>query len=104
MIAKGIHSVFFLGIGGIGMSALARWFQQEGYAVAGYDKTPSPLTDTLEAEGMQVIFTDVVDSVPSQFRSTPEEVLVVWTPAIPKDSVLLHFFQQGFQIKKRHKR
>jgi UDP-N-acetylmuramate--alanine ligase len=83
------------------MSGLARWFKQEGYAVAGYDKTPSPLTDALEAEGMQVIFTDAVDSVPSQFRSTPEEVLVVWTPAIPKDSVLLHFFQQGFQIKKR---
>ena len=101
MTFKGIHSVFFLGIGGIGMSALARWFQQEGYAVAGYDKTPSPLTDALEAEGMQVIFTDAVDSVPSQFRSTPEEVLVVWTPAIPKDSVLLHFFQEGFQIKKR---
>ena len=101
MTFKGIHSVFFLGIGGIGMSALARWFQQEGYAVAGYDKTPSPLTDALEAEGMQVIFTDAIDSVPSQFRSTPEEVLVVWTPAIPKDSVLLHFFQQGFQIKKR---
>jgi UDP-N-acetylmuramate--alanine ligase len=59
------------------------------------------LTDALEAEGMQVIFTDSVESVPSQFRSTPEEVLVVWTPAIPKDSVLLHFFQQGFQIKKR---
>ena len=101
MTFKGIHSVFFLGIGGIGMSALARWFQQEGYAVAGYDKTPSPLTDALEAEGMQVIFTDAVDSVPSQFRSTPEEVLVVWTPAIPKDSILLHFFRQGFQIKKR---
>jgi UDP-N-acetylmuramate--alanine ligase len=101
MTFKGIHSVFFLGIGGIGMSALARWFKQEGYAVAGYDKTPSPLTDALEAEGMQVIFTDSVESVPSQFRSTPEEVLVVWTPAIPKDSVLLHFFQQGFQIKKR---
>jgi UDP-N-acetylmuramate--alanine ligase len=101
MTFKGIHSVFFLGIGGIGMSALARWFQQEGYAVAGYDKTPSPLTDALEAEGMQVIFTDSVESVPSRFRSTPEEVLVVWTPAIPKDSVLLHFFQQGFQIKKR---
>ena len=101
MTFKGIHSVFFLGIGGIGMSALARWFKQEGYAVAGYDKTPSPLTDALEAEGMQVIFTDAIDSVPSQFRSTPEEVLVVWTPAIPKDSVLLHFFQQGFQIKKR---
>ncbi len=101
MTFKGIHSVFFLGIGGIGMSALARWFQQEGYAVAGYDKTPSPLTDALGAEGMQVIFTDTVESVPVQFRSTPEEVLVVWTPAIPKDSTLLHFFQEGYLIKKR---
>jgi UDP-N-acetylmuramate--alanine ligase len=101
MIFKGIHNIFFLGIGGIGMSALARWFQQEGYAVAGYDKTPSPLTDALEEEGMQVIFTDEVAEVPAQFRSNPDEVLVVWTPAIPKDSVLLHFFQQGFLIKKR---
>jgi UDP-N-acetylmuramate--alanine ligase len=101
MTFKGIHSIFFLGIGGIGMSALARWFQQEGYAVAGYDKTPSPLTDALVEEGMQVIFADEVAAVPAQFRSNPDEVLVVWTPAIPKDSVLLHFFQQGFLIKKR---
>ena len=101
MTFKGIHRIFFLGIGGIGMSALARWFQQEGYAVAGYDKTPSPLTDALVEEGMQVIFADEVAAVPSQFRSNSDEVLVVWTPAIPKDSVLLHFFQQGFLIKKR---
>jgi len=101
MIFKGIHSVFFLGIGGIGMSALARWFQQEGYAVAGYDKTPSPLTDALKEEGMQVIFADEVAAVPVQFKSNSDEILVVWTPAIPKDSVLLHFFQQGFLLKKR---
>ncbi len=101
MIFKGIHSVFFLGIGGIGMSALARWFQQEGYAVAGYDKTPSPLTDALEAEGMQVIFADEVAAVPVQFKSNSDEILVVWTPAIPMDSILLHFFQQGFLLKKR---
>ena len=101
MTFKGLHSIFFLGIGGIGMSALARWFQQEGYAVAGYDKTPSPLTDALVEEGMQVIFADEVAAVPTQFRSNPDEVLVVWTPAIPKDAVLLHFFQQGFLIQKR---
>ena len=101
MIFKGIHSVFFLGIGGIGMSALARWFQQEGYAVAGYDKTPSPLTDALKEEGMQVIFADEVAAVPAQFKSNSDEILVVWTPAIPKDSILLHFFQQGFLLKKR---
>ncbi|MDA1267502.1 MAG: UDP-N-acetylmuramate--L-alanine ligase [Bacteroidetes bacterium] len=101
MTLKGINSIFFLGIGGIGMSALARWFQQEGYAVAGYDKTASPLTDALKEEGMQFIFTDEVAAVPAQFKENPEEVLVVWTPAIPKDSVLLHFFQQSFLLKKR---
>ena len=101
MTFKGIHSVFFLGIGGIGMSALARWFQQEGYDVAGYDKTASPLTDALEEEGMQVILADEVAAVPAQFKVNPNEILVVWTPAIPKDSVLLHFFQQGFLLKKR---
>ena len=68
MTFKVIHSIFFLGIGGIGMSALARWFQQEGYAVAGYDKTPSPLTDALVEEGMQVIFADEVAAVPAKFR------------------------------------
>lgn len=101
MTFKGIRNIFFLGIGGIGMSALARWFQQEGYAVAGYDRTPSPLTDALEEEGMQVIFTDEVAAIPAQFRSNQDEILVVWTPAIPKDSMLLHFFQQGFLLRKR---
>ena len=101
MTFKGIHSVFFLGIGGIGMSALARWFKQEGYAVAGYDKTPSPLTEALEREGMQVTFVDEVSALPAQFVGSPAEVLVVWTPAIPKDSLLLQFFQSGYLLKKR---
>lgn len=101
MTFKGIHKVFFLGIGGIGMSALARWFQQEGFVVAGYDKTPSPLTDSLEEEGMHVIFKDKKDAVPQEFLENPGEVLVVWTPAIPKDSELLLFFQSGFTLKKR---
>ena len=64
-------------------------------------RPPSPLTDALVEEGMQVIFADEVAAVPAQFRSNSDEILVVWTPAIPKDSVLLHFFQQGFLIKKR---
>lgn len=101
MTFKGIHKVFFLGIGGIGMSALARWFRHEGYPVAGYDKTPSPLTEELEKEGMQITFEDKVDSIPAEFTTIPEEVLVVWTPAIPKDSVLLNFFQAHYQLKKR---
>lgn len=101
MTFKGIHKVFFLGIGGIGMSALARWFRHEGFPVAGYDKTPSPLTEELEKEGMQVTFEDKVDSIPFDFTTNPEEVLVVWTPAIPKDSVLLNFFQEHYSLKKR---
>lgn len=101
MTFKGIHKVFFLGIGGIGMSALARWFRHEGYPVAGYDKTPSPLTEELEKEGMQITFEDKVDTIPAEFTTIPEEVLVVWTPAIPKDSVLLNFFQAHYQLKKR---
>jgi UDP-N-acetylmuramate--alanine ligase len=101
MTLKGINSVFFLGIGGIGMSALARWFQQEGYAVAGYDKTPSSLTEALASEGMQITFADEVSALPAGFEASSPEVLVVWTPAIPKDSALLQFFQAGFLLKKR---
>ena len=101
MTFKGIHKVFFLGIGGIGMSALARWFRHEGYPVAGYDKTPSPLTEELEREGMMITFEDKVDSIPLDFTTDPDEVLVVWTPAIPKDSVLLNFFHAHYQLKKR---
>lgn len=101
MTFKGINKVYFLGIGGIGMSALARWFRHEGYPVAGYDKTPSPLTEELEKEGMQISFTDSAADVPFDFTTNPEEVLVVWTPAIPKDSVLLNFFQAHYQLKKR---
>ncbi|WP_111671621.1 UDP-N-acetylmuramate--L-alanine ligase [Algoriphagus litoralis] len=101
MTFKGINKVYFLGIGGIGMSALARWFRHEGYPVAGYDKTPSPLTGELEKEGMQIIFEDTAASIPLEFTTHPEEVLVVWTPAIPKDSVLLNFFQAHYTLKKR---
>ena len=101
MTFKGINKVFFLGIGGIGMSAIARWFRHEGYPVAGYDKTPSPLTSELENEGMTITYEDRVDSIPFDFTTHPEEVLVVWTPAIPKDSVLLNFFQAHYQLKKR---
>ena len=101
MTFKGINKVYFLGIGGIGMSALARWVRHEGYPVAGYDKTPSPLTEELEKEGMLISFTDSAADIPFEFTTNPDEVLVVWTPAIPKDSVLLNFFQAHYQLKKR---
>ena len=101
MTFKGINKVYFLGIGGIGMSALARWFRHEGYPVAGYDKTPSPLTEELEGEGMLISYEDRVDTMPIDFTTNPDEVLVVWTPAIPRDSVLLNFFQAHYTLKKR---
>src|SRR5690606_28037081 len=101
MTFKGINKVYFLGIGGIGMSALARWFRHEGYPVAGYDKTPSPLTEELDREGMMVSYSDTAADIPFDFTTNPEEVLVVWTPAIPKESVLLNFFQAHYQMKKR---
>ena len=77
--------VYFLGIGGIGMSALARWFIKRGLRVCGYDKTSTPLTDELAREGMQIHFDDSVDSIPAEIRADKEKTLVVYTPAIPKD-------------------
>jgi len=102
MSFEGIHNAYFLGIGGIGMSALARWFQHEGIMVSGYDRTPSPLTDQLIAEGMTVNFVDLLDAIPETIKSNPTQSLIIWTPAIPADSSQLNYFrEQGFQLKKR---
>lgn len=102
MSFEGIHRVYFLGIGGIGMSALARWFNHEGYAVSGYDRTPSPLIEELIGEGMTVTFDDSLDSIPEAIKKSPESSLIVWTPAMPKDSVQLAYFKEkGFTLKKR---
>ena len=102
MSFEGINSVHLLGIGGIGMSALARWFRHEGYAVSGYDRTPSPLTEELIAEGMQISFDDKLDTIPTQITNSPEKALIIWTPAMPKDSAQLNFFRDNaFQLKKR---
>lgn len=76
--------IYFLGIGGIGMSALARWFGVNGFEVAGYDRTQTHLTDTLQAEGISVHFEDSVDLIPAAFLQNPGQTLVVFTPAIPK--------------------
>lgn len=97
-----IHIVYFLGIGGIGMSALARWFKNQGKEVYGYDLTATALTDQLIAEGIQVHFSDDVALIPSAVKEKPGNVLVVLTPAIPKDhSEWAFFVEQGFTIKKR---
>ena len=77
--------MYFLGIGGIGMSALARYFNQLGMKVSGYDKTPTSLTDKLQAEGIDIHFEDNPDLIPK----TTE--LVVYTPAIPEDQKELNF-------------
>ena len=96
------QNVFFVGIGGIGMSALARWFNANGFAVAGYDRTATPLTKTLEGEGIAVCFDDAVESVPGAFREVPAETLVVYTPAIPAGHRQMDYFRaEGYEMQKR---
>lgn len=102
MNLKKLHTVHFLGIGGIGMSALARWFNHIGVKVSGYDKTPSPLTHSLEEEGMEIGFEDSVERIPVQVLKDKENTLIIWTPAMPKDSAQLNFLMEnGFPMKKR---
>jgi len=92
--------IYFIGIGGIGMSALARYFHAKGFVVAGYDKTPSALTDELIAEGMSVHFEDLGTNIPTEFQAI-EHTLVVYTPAIPKTMGELVYFQQKHSVLKR---
>lgn len=90
--------VYFLGIGGIGMSAIARYYKFKGLEVSGYDRTPSELTAALEAEGMAVHYTDDVDRIPKDIAST----LVVYTPAIPKELDEYQFvMSKGYRVVKR---
>ncbi|MEN9522343.1 MAG: hypothetical protein RL065_720 [Bacteroidota bacterium] len=97
-----IKFVYFLGIGGIGMSALARWFHANNRKVAGYDKTSTTLTKQLEAEGIQIHYEDNIALIEDCYKKNSEEVLIVFTPAIPKTHRELVFFQENkFNIKKR---
>ena len=94
--------VFFLGIGGIGMSALARWFQANGHQVSGYDKTETPLTQALQAEGIAVHYVDEVENIPAEIRENKNQTLVVLTPAIPADSREWAWLRaQEYDIRKR---
>ncbi|MBB6459370.1 UDP-N-acetylmuramate--L-alanine ligase [Flammeovirga kamogawensis] len=95
--------IYFLGIGGIGMSALARWFNANGTKVVGYDKTPTDLTAQLQEEGIEIIFDDAVEALPKELLTLPKnDVLVVFTPAIPKIHRGMNFLrEEGFTIKKR---
>ena len=102
MIAQSdIKNFFFLGIGGIGMSALARYFHHEGYPVSGYDRTPSTLTKELEDEGIKVCFRDAQNMLKGLGLSA-NHTLVIRTPAVPEDSVLYSYFRaEGYSIIKR---
>lgn len=97
-----IKRVYFIGAGGIGMSALARYFKKRGCLVGGYDKTRTVLTSHLEEEGILISYVDELSSLPSGFEVTATDTLIVYTPAIPKDSVLLNYFRDnGFNLQKR---
>ncbi|ATV32810.1 UDP-N-acetylmuramate--L-alanine ligase [Prevotella intermedia] len=101
MELKDIKAVYFVGAGGIGMSAVARYFRQKGLVVAGYDKTPSDLTRHLEQEGIQLHYEENTDLIPKACKD-PATTLVVYTPAIPDTHKELAFFRaNGFQIEKR---
>ena len=98
---KNIKAVYFVGAGGIGMSAIARYFMKRGLVVAGYDKTPSELTRLLEREGMLIHYEENVDEIPHACKQ-PASCLVIYTPAVPADHKELVFFREGgFEIQKR---
>jgi UDP-N-acetylmuramate--alanine ligase len=97
-----IQRVYLIGIGGIGMSGLARYFNRRGCDVFGYDRTKTPLTENLISEGIEVVFEDGRHLIPAGFESPAPEALVIYTPAIPKDSAILNFFRTaGFELRKR---
>ena len=96
-----IKSVYFVGAGGIGMSALVRYFLFKGKIVAGYDRTPTPLTETLFAEGAQIHYEENVDLIPEACKDK-ESTLVIYTPAVPQEhEEIVYFRNNGFEIQKR---
>ena len=101
MEAKNIKAVYFVGAGGIGMSAIARYFLKRGLVVAGYDKTATELTHQLEREGMLIHYEENIDDIPQANRKK-DSCLVVYTPAIPEDHQEYQWFRKnGFEIEKR---
>lgn len=93
-----MKNIYFIGIGGIGMSAIARYYNAKGFKVSGYDRTPSPLTHALESEGIEVHYTDDITYIPNEV----EDTLVVYTPAIPADmGELVYVQEKGYRVIKR---
>jgi UDP-N-acetylmuramate--alanine ligase len=102
MELENIKRVYLIGIGGIGMSGLARYFKKRGCVVCGYDKTITPLTSALRNEGISVVYQDEEDNLKISFLENDPETLIIYTPAIPKDSKILNYFRSGgFTLKKR---
>ncbi|SDE72404.1 UDP-N-acetylmuramate--L-alanine ligase [Dyadobacter soli] len=94
--------IYFVGIGGIGMSALARWFKANGFEVAGYDKTMTPLVGKLIEEGIPVTLEDDIATIPDAFKADPQQTLVIYTPAVPVQHKQMHYFRdENFLILKR---
>lgn len=94
--------LYFAGAGGIGMAALERYYLSQGCRVAGYDRTPTPLTQALQSEGVEITFDDSVESIPADFRDCPDQVTVVYTPALPADHPQLAYFREkGYPVIKR---
>jgi len=102
MELENIKRVYLIGIGGIGMSGLARYFKKRGCVVCGYDKTITPLTSAMRNEGISVVYQDEEDNLKISFLENDPETLIIYTPAIPKDSKILNYFRsRGFSLKKR---
>ena len=96
-----IKAVYFIGIGGIGMSAIARYFLSRDTPVGGYDKTPTTLTERLKAEGAEILYDDAPEDIPQIFKN-PRNTLVVYTPAIPDDCKVLGYFRNmAYDVEKR---
>jgi len=101
MNLNNIHNIYFIGIGGIGMSAIARYFSANGKQVGGYDKTKTDITDSLVALGISVTFKDDISNLDSHYLD-PETTLIVYTPAVPKNHVQLNYFLDNtFKVLKR---
>ena len=99
---KDIKQIYLLGIGGIGMSALAFWFQRIGKKVAGYDSCPSEITDLMQKDHIEIHFEDSVDNIPYRYRSNNDYTLIVYTPAVKDTNKELEFFRNhSYKILKR---
>lgn len=97
------ENYYFIGAGGIGMAALERYFLARGKRVAGYDRTPSALTDALEKEGVEITFSPEADAIPERFRDK-EKTVVIYTPAVPESLPIMRYFREnGFDVIKRAK-